>query len=251
MIKKIILCLSVAVCGISLIAMEEKRESAQIFAANKIKKVTKKMHRAFYSLPDTYMAGQSIPESSVDFIKACISLGADVNSADSQDRTPLMIAALIDHTDLVKILLAAGANVHVQNKSGRTALVMACLYDHPDVAKILLDAGSDPNVIFNETFSTLMAACMRGSKQMVALLLEFGVDPSISLKGPSGLPLYEQECTQLIAEHINKIIKCCVVCKITGIKSKCGRCKRVHYCSRECQQADWPMHKLVCKKKSN
>lgn len=29
---------------------------------------------------------------------------------------------------------------------------------------------------------------------------------------------------------------------------KCGACKSVYYCSRDCQIADWKNHKLVCNK---
>ncbi|KAG2373566.1 hypothetical protein C9374_012029 [Naegleria lovaniensis] len=46
--------------------------------------------------------------------------------------------------------------------------------------------------------------------------------------------------------------KCCACC---GAKKSattklfvCGACKSVLYCSRECQQKDWPQHKQVCKK---
>lgn len=28
----------------------------------------------------------------------------------------------------------------------------------------------------------------------------------------------------------------------------CGKCKKIHYCSRECQKAHWSVHKPICKK---
>jgi len=43
----------------------------------------------------------------------------------------------------------------------------------------------------------------------------------------------------------------CKVCSKTGKKlKKCGRCKEVYYCSRDCQVEDWEAgHKNTCKKK--
>ena len=29
---------------------------------------------------------------------------------------------------------------------------------------------------------------------------------------------------------------------------RCGQCRRVYYCSRQCQLADWKTHKVGCKK---
>jgi hypothetical protein len=44
-------------------------------------------------------------------------------------------------------------------------------------------------------------------------------------------------------------------CRVTGVESelaattlKCGRCKRVYYCSKAHQTEHWPAHKAVCKK---
>jgi len=41
----------------------------------------------------------------------------------------------------------------------------------------------------------------------------------------------------------------CFYCKETQTKKmrKCGNCKSVYYCSRECQKKDWSFHKGRCK----
>ena len=37
----------------------------------------------------------------------------------------------------------------------------------------------------------------------------------------------------------------CTVCNKSTARS-CNQCKSAHYCSTICQQADWPLHKLLC-----
>lgn len=53
-------------------------------------------------------------------------------------------------------------------------------------------------------------------------------------EAPQGWPCYKQK-----------------ICSITNChrlaESLCSRCKKASYCSRECQTADWPNHKLGCK----
>ncbi|KAI9050951.1 hypothetical protein LZ554_005062 [Drepanopeziza brunnea f. sp. 'monogermtubi'] len=39
----------------------------------------------------------------------------------------------------------------------------------------------------------------------------------------------------------------CVICNETPASS-CGSCKSSAYCSKKCQQLDWPLHKTLCKK---
>lgn len=39
--------------------------------------------------------------------------------------------------------------------------------------------------------------------------------------------------------------------KTTAVMLKCGRCKEVFYCDRNCQRAHWPTHKSVCVVKSS
>eukprot|EP00038_Savillea_parva_P011622 m.198859 g.198859 ORF g.198859 m.198859 type:complete len:511 (-) comp20572_c0_seq1:35-1567(-) len=39
----------------------------------------------------------------------------------------------------------------------------------------------------------------------------------------------------------------CVKCSTALARSKCGGCRAVHYCGRECQTEHWPTHKKFCK----
>ena len=40
--------------------------------------------------------------------------------------------------------------------------------------------------------------------------------------------------------------KRCAMCdKLCAVK-KCGRCRHVGYCSKECQRKHWAQHKLAC-----
>ena len=37
------------------------------------------------------------------------------------------------------------------------------------------------------------------------------------------------------------------LCERKGVDMRCGKCKSVHYCGRECQKADWPSHRDHCR----
>ncbi|GAQ78762.1 hypothetical protein KFL_000180450 [Klebsormidium nitens] len=43
----------------------------------------------------------------------------------------------------------------------------------------------------------------------------------------------------------------CAMCAKSPAKSKCARCQKTVYCSKDCQLADWPSHKLKCQRKSS
>ena len=40
----------------------------------------------------------------------------------------------------------------------------------------------------------------------------------------------------------------CAVCGIQAILKLCSNCRKIKYCSVECQKKDWPIHKFNCNK---
>ncbi|OJJ58826.1 hypothetical protein ASPSYDRAFT_121500, partial [Aspergillus sydowii CBS 593.65] len=51
--------------------------------------------------------------------------GAQINTADKNGCTPLMLAVLKNHDGLLRQLVQRGADIHMENKRGRTTLSFA------------------------------------------------------------------------------------------------------------------------------
>lgn len=51
--------------------------------------------------------------------------------------------------------------------------------------------------------------------------------------------------TRTMVKFGGHICRKCLAWKET-VRHKCSRCRRAYYCSQQCQQSDWPMHKGEC-----
>jgi hypothetical protein len=60
------------------------------------------------------------------------------------------------------------------------------------------------------------------------------------------LAALEQLLVKFTAARIAAENTVCVVCGSNGHTKKCGKCKKVYYCGRECQRKDWRQHKPEC-----
>ena len=80
--------------------------------------------------------------SRVTNVALLIELGADIDAADEQGLTPLMLASSIYGN--MEILINAGADVNIQSNEGKTALMFSARFGFdPRAISILLDAGAD------------------------------------------------------------------------------------------------------------
>jgi hypothetical protein len=124
----------------------------------------------------------------------------------------------------VQKLLTHCCNVDAVNVKGNTALFCAHRWKAPHecIRLLMREGGAD----------TRMAS----------------TQPHIAGKTPLELALAKGDVD---AATIRVLRRVCVVCGKTpqGLKgrlNKCGACQVAHYCSGECQVADWPKHEGEC-----
>ncbi len=59
-------------------------------------------------------------------------------------------------------------------------------------------------------------------------------------------PTTEGGTSTAVTEEDDQIVKECAVCGLKEHLSKCSRCKKIMYCSLDCQKKDWKKHKSNC-----
>ncbi|UVC11170.1 ankyrin repeat domain-containing protein [Rhizobium sp. TH2] len=126
-------------------------------------------------------AGSSLFEAVADgntaAIEQLLAAGADVNSRERDQATPLIKAALQAKFDVAELLISKGADIMARNSGGFTPLHAAAFSGSLPISKLLLHRGASLDDATNKAGVTpLMVAGEENHVALAAFLLSEGAD---------------------------------------------------------------------------
>lgn len=116
-------------------------------------------------------------------VKSFIERGADFNSRDEKNKTPILnaLANQGKHRRVVEYLLSLEVEILVKGTDGRLLLYWAAENGYPDIAKTMIFRGADPNGRMRVTNMTpLHIAAKNGRFEVVELLVAQGADETLT-----------------------------------------------------------------------
>ena len=154
---------------------------------------------------------QASAAGDVDAVRKLVRSGADATARDSNNRTPINIAAQTGKNEVIQVLVKDfRCSPHTKGFHGRTSLHSACVGGHVDVARNLVtEYGADVNARDNDNDTPLnLAARFSGKMELINMLVkECGCSPHT--KGFHGRTPLHRACEgghvdvarKLVTEH--------------------------------------------------
>ena len=90
----------------------------------------------------TELLRKSVTDKNKENFYRSLTMGADINSVDKDNKTPLLLAVMSQSYEMVEVLIYKGADLNVRSKGGNTPLSMAKDLGATDIEKALLNAGA-------------------------------------------------------------------------------------------------------------
>jgi ankyrin repeat protein len=151
-------------------------------------------HRSEFGTPLLHRAIAA--DANVELVQMLLEHGARADGRDTEDRTPLHVAAKWGRRDIVELLIARGAEVNARDAFGVTPLheTSGLTAQHAQVARVLLEVGAKVNAADKRGETPLDWALDLGEEgtALVALFRDFAAaDQAAPAGAPAVLPIYD------------------------------------------------------------
>ncbi len=150
-----------------------RREVVEFLLAHGANKADLEIRNAWGRTPLCAVARDG---GNAEAIKLLISLGANINAADSSGMTPIMLAAWRPYKEVVNVLLDAGADIPVNTPRGQQLLADAASHGLEKLFSRLVEKGASLNIPSDEGGTLLHAAAEGGALAIVESLVSRGFD---------------------------------------------------------------------------
>ena len=119
---------------------------------------------------------------SKDVLETFVNRSVDVNAANKNKVTALMLACEKGKKDIINVLLNAGADPSITDGKGATCIHYAVEGCRKDVLERIVNLGADVNATNKNNITALIIACQKGNVDGISILLNAGADPNITDK---------------------------------------------------------------------
>ena len=112
-------------------------------------------------------------------VEALLAHGAALEATNSEQATPLLLAAFFTNLPVAEVLVAHKANLDARAKDGSPPLNIAALKGSVPIAELLLEAGAKMNVQDKDGFTPLNTAIEHGNTGVAKVLLAHDANPNL------------------------------------------------------------------------
>lgn len=144
-------------------------------------------------------------------------------------------AVRAQNLESLKNIIAQIGVDNISDTGGNTLVDEACAINNPKIAAFLLQQADDPQA--------LLARFPFEKLNPTTTLFQYLCNLAYMCEHRNLAEVESFDTPDILNKH--QKLNLCAYCSKPATK-KCSRCKKIHYCSPECQKADWQKHKKVC-----
>jgi len=136
-------------------------------------------------------------EGNLQMVTTLLKDSSNLNVADYEGHTPLMLAAWEGHLELVKLMIGQSAEVDLRNKVGNSALHLASWWGRCETIQALLEAGASIGACDADGDFPLHHAARNNKIEAVRLLIQWGAPAGVRNKAGKTPIQLAIECNHL------------------------------------------------------